>query len=424
MICDVSLLLYGNSYGVMPTYNIAVGRFFFMYKAYKYRIYPTQEQAELINKTIGCARFVYNALLADAKKQYEETGKSKIKTPASLKSEYEWLKEVDSLALCNSQLHIQTAYKNFFNKTARFPEFHSKHRSKQSYTTNNINDNIRIEKGKLKLPKLGLVKIVLHRFYKGSIKSVTVSRTPTNKYFASILTEQIPEIIEKDTTQEKILGIDMSYKELAVYSDGTKAKYPMYYRKAQRKLAHTQRNFSLTQKGSKRHEKARLRVAKVYEKISNQRKDFLEKESAKIVREYDVVVIEKLNMRSMANKGMKNGKTVNDIGFGMFKEMLRYKISNNLGKLIEADKFYPSSQLCSKCGFKNIAVKNLNIREWDCPQCGIHHDRDVNAAINLKNYYTTATVGIKARGENVRPIANVHCANTIGCLSETRKVVE
>ena len=390
-----------------------------MYRAYKYRIYPTQEQAELINKTIGCARFVYNTLLADAKKQYEETGKSKIKTPASLKTEYEWLKEVDSFALCNSQLHIQTAYKNFFNKTAKFPEFHSKHKSNQTYTTNNNAGQIRIENGKLKLPKLGFIKIVLHRFCKGKVKSVTVSRTPTNKYFVSILTEQIPEIAEKDITQEKVLGIDMSYKELAVYSDGTKAKYPMFYRKAQRKIAHTQRNFSRTQKGSKRHEKARLRVAKVYEKISNQRKDFLEKESARIAREYDVVVVEKLNMRAMANRGMKNGKTVNDIGFGMFREMLRYKLGRSLKQLIEADKFYPSSQLCSKCGFKNIAVKNLNIREWDCPQCGVHHDRDINAAINLKNYYTVATTGIEARGENVRP----QDVNLNGGLSEARKVV-
>lgn len=393
------------------------------YRAYKYRIYPTQEQTELINKTIGCARFVYNTLLADAKKQYEETGKSKIKTPASLKKEYEWLKEVDSLALCNSQLHIQTAYKNFFNKTAKFPVFHSKHNGKQYYTTNSVKGAIRIEKGKLKLPKLGLVKIVLHRFCKGKIKSVTVRRTPTNKYFVSILTEQIPEVIEKDISQEKVLGIDMSYKELAVYSDGTKAKYPMFYRKTQRKLAHIQRNFSRTKVGSKRHEKARLRVARVYEKISNQRKDFLDKESTRIVRYYDVVVIENLNMRSMANRGMRNGKTVNDVSFGMFKGMLRYKLSKNLGQLIEADKFYPSSQLCSNCGFKNIAVKNLNIREWDCPQCGSHHNRDVNAAINLKNYYTVATTGIEARGENVRLAEDKCCLKSASSLSEARKVV-
>lgn len=393
------------------------------YRAYKYRVYPTQRQTELINKTIGCARFVYNALLADAKKQYEETGKSKIKTPASLKNEYEWLKEVDSFALCNSQLHIQTAYKNFFNKTAKFPEFHSKHKGSQTYTTNNNAGQIRIENGKLKLPKLGFVKIVLHRFCKGKIKSVTVSRTPTNKYFVSILTEQIPEIIEKDITQENVLGIDMSYKELAVYSDGTKAKYPKFYRKAQRKLAHVQRNFSRTKEGSKRHEKARLRVVKVFEKISNQRKDFLDKESARIARKYDAVVVEKLNMRAMANRGMKNGKTVNDIGFGMFRDMLRYKLGRNLGQLIEADKFYPSSQLCSNCGFKNIAVKNLTVREWDCPQCGKHHDRDINAAINLMKYYTVATTGIEARGEKVRPIANVRRTNTKGIFDEARKIV-
>ena len=393
------------------------------YRAYKYRIYPTQKQAERYTQILRSRWSYLSALLADAKKQYEETGKSKIKTPASLKTEYEWLKEVDSFALCNSQLHIQTAYKNFFNKTARFPEFHSKHKGKQTYTTNNNNGQIRIEKGKLRLPKLGFVKIILHRFCKGVIKSVTVQRTPTNKYFVSVLTEQKTEIFEKDVIQENVLGIDMSYKELAVYSDGTKAKYPKFYRKAQRKLAHVQRNFSRTKKGSKRHEKARLRVAKVCEKISNQRKDFLDKESARIARKYDVVVVEKLNMCAMANRGMKNGKTVNDIGFGMFRDMLRYKLGRNLKQLVEADKFFPSSQLCSDCGFKNIAVKNLTVREWDCPQCGKHHDRDVNAAINLMKYYTVATTGIEARGEDVRPIAEVYRTETKGRLSETRKVV-
>lgn len=389
------------------------------YITYKYRIYPTQEQAELINKTIGCARFVYNTLLADCKKQYEETGKSKIKTPASLKNEYEWLKEVDSFALCNVQLHLQTAYKNFFSKKSGFPEFHSKHKSAMTYTTNNNVGQIRIEKGKLRLPKVGLVKIVLHRFCKGTIKSVTVSKTKTNKYFVSILTEQQPTVIEKDITQERVLGIDMSFKELAVYSDGTKAKYPMYYRKSQRKLAHVQRNFSRTKVGSKRHEKARLKVAKVYEKISNQRKDFLDKESHRIATTYDTVVIEDINMRSLANKGMRNGKTVNDIGFGEFKQMLEYKLNRNLCQLIKADKFYPSSQLCSVCGFKNIAVKNLDVREWDCPECNTHHDRDVNAALNLVKYYTTATVGIKARREKVRP----KDVNLNGSLSEARKIV-
>ena len=389
------------------------------YVTYKYRIYPTQEQAELINKTIGCARFVYNTLLADCKKQYEETGKSKVKTPAILKSEYKWLKEVDSFALCNVQLHLQSAYKNFFSKKSGFPEFHSKHKSAMTYTTNNNAGQIRIEKGKLRLPKVGLVKIVLHRYCKGTIKSVTVRKTKTNKYFVSILTEQQPAIIEKDITQERVLGIDMSFKELAVYSDGTKAKYPMYYRKSQRKLAHVQRNFSRTKVDSKRHEKARLKVAKVYEKISNQRKDFLDKESYRIATAYDTVVIEDINMRSLANKGMRNGKTVNDIGFGEFKQMLEYKLNRNLGQLIKADKFYPSSQLCSVCGFKNIAIKNLSIREWICPECNIHHDRDINAALNLVKYYTTATVGIKARGEKVRP----QDVNLNGSLCEARKIV-
>lgn len=276
-----------------------------------------------------------------------------------------------------------------------------------------------LKKNKIKLPKVGFIKAVIHTYCKGVIKSATVSRTPTNKYFVSVLTEQIPEVVEKDITEEKVLGIDMSYKGLAVYSDGTKAEYPMYYRKSQKKLARVQRDFSRTQKGSKRHEKARLKVARVYEKISNQRKDFLNKESTRIAKEYDVVVVEKLNMRSMANKGMKNGKTVNDLGFGMFKNMLEYKLNNNLGKFVEADKFFPSSQLCSVCGFKNVAVKNLAIREWKCPCCNTVHDRDINAAINLRKYYTAATAGIKARGENVRP---TDVLSSEGCLDESRKV--
>ena len=394
---------------------------FFMYKAYKYRIYPTQEQTELINKTIGCARFVYNALLADAKKQYEETGKTRIKSYGYLKNEYEWLNEVDSNALCYSRMNLQTAYNLFFNKTTRFPIFHTKKNCNQSYTTrnNNVNNAVRIEKGLLRLPKVGYVKIKLHRYCKGKIRAATISKTKTDKYFVSILTEQNPEIIEKDITQEKVLGIDMSYKELAVYSDGTKAKYPMYYRKAQRKLAHVQRNFSRTKVGSKRHEKARLKVAKVDEKISNQRKDFLEKESTRIAKEYDVVIVEKINMQTLAHKKMKHGKTVYDISFGKFRDLLRYKLDKNLSQLIEADRFFPSSQLCSNCGFKNIAVRNLNIREWDCPECGVHHDRDVNAAINLKNYYTAATAEIKARGEEVRP----HAVMQNGNLNEPRKVI-
>ena len=388
-----------------------------MFQFYRYRIYPTEEQKRFIHNTIGAARFVYNKALADSLSTYSTTGKLFIKSYGYLVKDFPWLSEVDSSALCYARSNLQSAYKNFFNKVSKYPTFHSKRHSKKSYTTQNKNGSIRFEKGKLRLPKIGFVKIAKHRNCKGIIKRATVILTPTNKYFVSILTEQKPKIIEKDVTQEKVLGIDMSYKELAVYSDGTKAKYPMYYRKSQKKLAHVQRNFSRTKVGSKRHEKARLKVAKVYEKISNQRKDFLNKESARIASEYDIVVIEKLNMRSMANKGMKNGKTVNDIGFGMFKAMLKYKLSNNLGQLIEADKFYPSSQLCSNCGFKNIAVKNLNIREWNCPQCGVHHDRDINAAINLRNYYTTASVEIEARGEEVRP----HAVMQNGSLNESRK---
>lgn len=397
-------------------------------RTYKYRIYPNENQEILINKTIGCARLIFNKILADNIEQYKKNKEVTQKTHTAFKEEYPFLSEVDSFALTTAYNNVKTAYKNFFNgiKNGRkvgFPKFKSKHKSAQTYTTYNNAGQIRIEKKGLKLPKVGFVKVVWHRFCKGKIKHVTISKTKTGKYFASICCE-VSERKIKVKQEEKILGIDMSFKELAVYSSGEKANYPKFYRNSLRKLTHAQKIFSKTKVGSVRHEKARLKVARIYEKITNQRKDFLDKESCKIAENWNVVVVEDLNMRSMANRGMKNGKTVNDIGFGLFRQMLEYKLERRSGKLVKADKFFASSQLCSNCGFKNIEVKNLAIREWTCPNCNETHDRDINAAKNLVKFYlnqnTVATTEINARGENVSLESE---SSLLSSLEESRKVV-
>lgn len=390
-----------------------------VHKTYCYRIYPTQEQIQLIEKTFGCVRFVYNKLLEKAKEEYSSNGRSKIFTPAFLKKEYPWLKDVDSLALCNAQQNLRADYHNFFSKKTHFPKFKTKKGHYQSYKTNFVYDNIKILKNKIQLPKIGLVKTVISRFCYGKIKNVIVCRTPSNKYFVKILVEQEKRTKTVINKKENVLGVDMSIKELAVYSDGTKAKYPQYYRKSLKKLAKTQRKFSKTIKDSKRHEKQRIKLARIHERVKNQRRDFLNNETTRIANLYNVVVIESLHMKDIAKLSFRNGKSVYDVGFGLYRKMLEYKLNERQGKLIKADRFYPSSQLCSNCNFKNKAVKNISIRTWICPKCGKQHDRDINAAINLVHYYTVTTTEINARGEELSPHADMQN----GIFKESRKVV-
>lgn len=355
------------------------------FRAYKYRIYPTTQQLELINKTIGSSRFVYNMLLSDCKKQYEETGHSVVKSPAYLKTEYEWLKEVDSLALCNAQLNLKTAYNKFFKKETKFPVFHSKKSSHQSYTTNSVNNSIRIENGKLRLPKLGLVKTVFHRYCYGKIKSATISKTRSGKYYVSILTEQSrPKIIESEMTG-KTLGVDMSFHgDFAVYSDGKITNFPNYYLKAQRELTRLNRKFARTKPDSKNHYKLKLRIARYYEKLSNQLKDWHEKESLRIAKEFDVITFEDVNMKFMAQ--MRHGKKVLNNGFGQFRGLVERKSNEHLREFIKASKWFPSSQICNVCGFRNPITKNLQVLNYDCPKCGTRHNRDINASKNLRLY--------------------------------------
>lgn len=390
-----------------------------MFIAYKYRIYPSQEQKTLIDKTIGCCRLVYNLLLAECKKQYEETGKSKVGNYKHLRDTVTgedgslFMKEVDSTALNYARLHLDIAYKNFFTSLKKgikpsFPQFKSKHKSRLSYTSQSTSNNIRISNGVIRLPKLGEVKIIQHIVCGGKIKSATIEHTKSDRFFASVLFE-LPDVkIKQKNPNRKVLGIDMSYKNLAVLSDGTKVNYPHFYRKGEKRLCTIMRKFSRSIKGSHNHEKLRIKVARKYEQIANQRKDFLDKLSNEIAKKYNVIVLEDINMKSMASRGISKGtgkkkyrkrfgKTVNDLGFGMFRTMLEYKTAREGGLLVKADRMLPSSQLCSKCGYKNPLVKNLAIREWKCPECGKVHDRDINAAINLVNWYKNrdATARIK-----------------------------
>lgn len=354
-------------------------------KAYKFRIYPDSEQKVLFARTFGCVRFIYNKMLSDKINYYHETKQKLNNTPAQYKSEFEWLKEVDSLALCNAQQNLQKAFTNFFtNPRTGFPKFKSKRRSRKSYTTNCVGNNIILENGCLKLPKVGLVKLKQHRNipenYK--LKSVTISQTPSGKYYASILFEYESQVSERDLN--KFLGLDFSMHELFVASDGTSADYPRFFRKSQQKLARECRKLSKCVIRSKNHAKQRIKVAKLYEKTANQRRDFLHKISRQIVNSCDCVCVEDLNMQTMAQT-LNFGKSVNDNGWGMFVTFLQYKLSEMGKKLVKVGKFFASSQICSCCGYKNSETKNLSIRAWDCPQCGTHHNRDVNAAINIKN---------------------------------------
>lgn len=354
-------------------------------KAYKFRIYPNTEQKILFAKTFGCVRFIYNRMLADKIKHYEETKQKLNNTPARYKSEFEWLKEVDSLALANAQMNLQAAYNNFFkNPKTGYPKFKSKKSNRRSYTTNCINQNVGIDNGYIKLPKIGLVKLKQHRnipsYHK--LKSVTISQTPSGKYYASVLFEYENQVQEIEP--QTFLGLDFSMHELYMDSNGDEPCYPRYYRQAEKKLAREQRKLSKMQKGSKNRDEQRIKVAKLHEKAANQRKDFLHKQSRQITNAYDCVCVENLDVRAMS-QALNFGKSVSDNGWGMFTTFLKYKLEEQGKRLVKVDRFFASSQTCSSCGYKNPDTKNLSIRAWDCPECGAHHDRDVNAAVNIRN---------------------------------------
>lgn len=364
-----------------------------MNKAYRYRLYPDKEQSELINKTFGCVRFIYNRMLADRKEKYDQykddkeaLKKLKYTAPADYKDEFVWLKEVDSLALANAELNLNTAYKNFFrDKSIGFPKFKNKHKDRKSYTTNNQNGTIRIiDNSHIRIPKLKDVKIKLHRQIPSDyeIKSATISQTASGKYYISILVEFDAKIQSMLPCADNIIGLDYSSKALYIDNFGTSADYPKYYRKMEAKLKREQRKLSKRMKGGQNREKQRQKVAKLHEKAANQRKDFLHKQSRQIANAYDAVVIEDLNMRGIA-QGLRLGKSTNDNGFGMLKAFLEYKLKEQGKQLVVIDKWYPSSKTCHVCGEINNEL-TLADRVWTC-SCGAVLDRDINAAINIRN---------------------------------------
>ena len=354
-----------------------------IHKAYKFRLEPNDEQKVLLAKHFGCVRFVYNHFLSERKEQYDKTHKSdnyiqqaKKLTELKKDGEHSWLSEINSQTLQHALRHLETAYVNFFKKRAKFPIFKSK-KAKNSF---HIPQFVELKDEKLYFPKFkDGIKINLHRKIAGVIKSATISLTPTGKYFVSILTEvEYEPIVET----HKCVGIDLGLKDFVITSDGKRYKNNRYTKKYQKKLAKAQKHLSRKVKGSNGYEKQRLKVAKIHEKVANSRNDNLHKVSIELIRNYDLICVEDLNVKGMV-KNHKLAKHIEDASCGTFINYLQYKADWNNKQIIKIDRFYPSSQTCSDCGYVNKQVKDLSVREWTCPNCGCKHDRDVNAATNI-----------------------------------------
>lgn len=355
-----------------------------VHKGYKFRLYPNDKQKEYFAKCFGCARFIYNKMLADKIEHYQKTGENLIVYPSDYKEDFPFLKEIDSYILAQEYMHLDRAYKNFFrNKDFGFPKFKSKKNNYKTFNTISQDNLIQVIDNKyLKLPKsknFGLIKVKISQPIKGTIKTVTISQVPSGKYYVSMT---VAIWYQSLPSRGSSIGLDLGTKDLVITSDGDKFDNIRTLENHQAKLAKLQRQLAHKQKGSRNYEKAHIKLAREYEKIANIRKDYLHKISHKIVSENQVIFSEDLNVKGLM-KNHRQAKSIGDASWYELTRQLEYKSAWNGRVYHKVDRFFPSSQLCSSCGFKYEAVKTKNLREWRCPNCGAYHDRDINAAVNI-----------------------------------------
>ena len=356
-------------------------------RAYKIRLYPNRAQRVFFNKSFGCCRVIYNEMLYELQNAYENgIILKKNELFKQIKNKYVWMSESDSQGLCNTYQDLNTAYRNFFNKKAKFPKFKKK-KDKNTYRNAMcLKDVSKLfpDKTHIVIPKVG--KIAFRQDYYFSnlniqkIYNITIERSKTNKYYCSICVDA--EQDEYEHTGE-VIGIDLGIKDLIIDSNGNKYQNPKYLNKVEKKIKHLNRLYSKKTKGSKNQEKARLKLATAYEKLSNKRKDNLHKITTKLIKENDIICIENLNVKGMT-KNHKLAKAIQDASFGTLVSMLKYKAAWHNRRIIEIGRFFPSSKLCSCCGHR-MQYMGLEVRNWTCPVCHSEHDRDINAAINIMN---------------------------------------